>query len=82
MIKKINKLQKPKYCRWCKGVNLIFKANHEHWEDNEYDDVWLCTDCNTIYGDGFFEYRVADIQKEDEEHNLKAANSFSMAVSD
>jgi Zn-finger protein len=74
-------LPKPDICRWCKTPDtLVFKANYEHWEDNEYDDVWLCTHCRTIYGKDFFEYKIEDIEAAQLQHDLKAAQSFSDAV--
>lgn len=74
-------LQKPRYCSWCREEShFVFKKNYEHWEDNEHDDVWVCTSCNTIHGEDFFEFHITDIEHQKETEDNIAANSFGLAV--
>jgi hypothetical protein len=60
--------------------SFTFHKKHEHFEDNEYDDVWICDNCKTIHGFKFFEFRVSDLEKAQQIHDNKAAKSFANAV--
>jgi len=51
-------LGERKTCR-CGSDNFIFVKDHEHGDlGSEKDDVLLCLNCDTIYGDNFFEFPV------------------------